>query len=163
LSNVDILKIKYWADNASVRELIPGQLSLEKQQIITTYVLHYGFTGIGSYKELIHQVEGTFQGGNYEYALLLVVYNEDASGYPKVLGDIDIDVSKRTGVTSFITATVSRTDNNPIIENLIKPSNFVGSGPIPPPDRVVLNIIARVKPNVCHFIRITFKVNVGER
>jgi hypothetical protein len=175
-NNVDILKIKYRTDGASVRELIPEQLSLEKQPIITTWVLNYGFTNIGPYKELIHQIEVTFQGKKYDYALLLVLDNEDAVyagrekfGYPKVLGELDFDISKRTGVSGCVTATVSRPPGTPIIEYLFKPSNFVGSGPIPPPEneglnlRIIPNIITGAKPNVRQFIPVTFKADVGER
>ncbi|RYO08558.1 hypothetical protein AA0119_g1311 [Alternaria tenuissima] len=155
-SNVDILKIR--------------------QPIVTTWVLDYGFTNIGPYKELIHQIEVTFQGKKYDYAILLVLDNEDAVyggresfGYPKVMGEIDFDVGKRTGVTSFVTATVSRPPGNPIIEYLFKPSNFIGTGPIPPPEneglnlRVIPNIIPGAKPNIRQFIPITFKADVGER
>ena len=175
-SDVDILKIRYRTDGASARELIPEQLSFERQPIVTTWVLDYGFTNIGPYKELIHQIEVTFQGKKYDYAILLVLDNEDAVyggresfGYPKVMGEIDFDVGKRTGVTSFVTATVSRPPGNPIIEYLFKPSNFIGTGPIPPPEneglnlRVIPNIIPGAKPNIRQFIPITFKADVGER
>lgn len=175
-SNVDILKIRYRTDATSARELIPEQLSLEEQPVVTTFVLDYGFSDIGPYKELIHQIEVSFQGKKWEYQILLVLDNEDAVyggrekfGYPKVLGDIDFEVGKRTGVTSFITATVSRPPGNPIIEYLFKPSTFIGYGPIPPPEnegltlRVIPNIILGAKPSVRQFIPITFKADVGER
>ena len=175
-SDVDILKIRYRTDGASARELIPEQLSFERQPIVTTWVLDYGFTNIGPYKELIHQIEVTFQGRKYDYAILLVLDNEDAVyggrenfGYPKVMGEIDFNVTKRTGVASFVTATVSRPPGNPIIEYLFKPSNFIGTGPIPPRGneglnlRVIPNIIPGAKPNIRQFIPITFKPDVGER
>jgi hypothetical protein len=175
-TNVDIVKIKYRTNGALVRDLIPDQLLLEELPIVTTWVLDYAFSNIGPYKELIHQVEVTFQGKKYDYAILLVLDNEDAVyggremfGYPKVLGQIDFDISKRSGVSGFITATVSRPVGNSIVKFLFKPSNYISTGAIPPPVndgltlRVIPNIIPGEKPDVRQFIPITFKADSGER
>lgn len=175
-SNVDILQFKYRTNGAIVRDLIPEQLALEEQPIVTTWVLDYKFSNTGPYKEFIHQVEVTFQEKKYDFSLLLVLDNEDAVyggrekfGYPKVLGDIDFDLSKRFGVGGFTTASVSRPVGNPIIEFMFKPANFLGNGPVPPPAnpglnvRVIPNILTGAKPSVRQFIPITFKADVGER
>jgi hypothetical protein len=175
-TGVNILKVKYRTSGVSVRELLPEQLSLEEHPIITTWVLDYGFSTIGPYKELIHQVEVIYQGKKYDYSVLLVLNNEDAVyggreayGYPKVLGDIDFDLKKNAGVMAFVTATVSRPIDNPIIEFLFKPSNYIGTGPIPPPENVGLNLrlipnsITGAKPSVRQFVPITFKALEGER
>ncbi|KAJ5604999.1 acetoacetate decarboxylase-like protein [Penicillium lagena] len=175
-TGVDIVKIKYRTNGVSARELIPEQLSLEEHPTITTWVLDYGFSNIGPHKELIHQVEVMYQETKYDYSILLVLNNEDAVyggreayGYPKVLGDIDFDLKKEADVTAFVTATVSRPISNPIVRILFKPSNYVGSGPIPPPEnvglnlRLIPNIIPGAKPNVRQFVPITFQALEGEQ
>lgn len=154
----------------------PRATFLEEQPIVTTMVLDYGFTGIGTYQELIHQIEVTFQGKKYDYVILLVLNHEDGLyagrenfGYPKVLGDIDFDLRKRNGVSGFVSATVSRPPGNPIIDYLFKPSSLIGTGPIPPPEneglnlRVIPNVVLGAKPSIRQFIPITFKADVGKR
>lgn len=175
-SGVDLLKIRYRTNGATVRALIPEQLTLEEQPIVTTWILDYQFSPIGPYKELIHQVEVTFNGTKYDYAILLVLDNEDAVyggreqfGYPKVLGVVDFDLKKKAGTSAFIQGSVSRPEGNPIIEFLFKPSNFLGSGPIPPPEkrglnlRLIPNVLVGSAPNVRQFIPIGFYPIEGER
>ncbi|OQE24873.1 hypothetical protein PENFLA_c009G05528 [Penicillium flavigenum] len=147
---------------------IQGAIPITELHSIPIHATPYGrgntapiFTSVDILKSNIAPVVCPFENAVYG--------GREAYGYPKVLGDIDFDLKKNAGVMAFVTATVSRPISNPIVEFLCKPSNYIITGPIPPPEnvglnlRLIPNIITGAKPSVRQFVPITFKALEGER
>lgn len=172
-TDVDVLVVKYRTTRESVRALIPDTLSLEPQPLVTSTLVYYGMSPIGSYKELIHNIEVEYQGKKYDYSFLLILDNEDAVyggremyGYPKVLGVVEFNM--KSEVNGFIHGSVERPAGNPIVKYLFKPSRFISTGPLPPPAnlnlnlRVIPNVLLGEKPSVRQFVPVDFRFDEGE-
>jgi acetoacetate decarboxylase len=147
---------------------------MEKEPIVTMMISDYGMSPLVSYHELIHYVEVTYNGKKYDYAVLLVLDNEDGAyggreiwGYPKVLGEFDFDLGK-VDKSGFIRARCSRPANTPIVEFLFKPISLLQNREVPRPSNTGLNLrlipspVPGAKPSVRQFVELDFRLLEGE-
>lgn len=94
-SGVNILTVPYRTTYESVRHLVPEELELADEPLVSASIVDYGMSTVGAYKEYVHLVEVTYKGEVFDYCLSLILNNESAIlsgreqfGYPKRLGSV---------------------------------------------------------------------------
>ncbi|KAK1623766.1 hypothetical protein BDP81DRAFT_484692 [Colletotrichum phormii] len=92
-----------------VRHLVPSVLELEDEPLMSTSVLDYGMSPVGSYKEFVHQVEVTYKNERFMYSLILILENEAAMfagreqyGFPKVFANAQRPAGRTVFECEFI-------------------------------------------------------------
>lgn len=80
--------------------MLPSNLSIDVNPIVTILFLTYGYTAVGSYKGLRHYVEIYSEGKKYDFAFWPLLDNENAVyggreiwGYSKVLRTLSYDLT----------------------------------------------------------------------
>ncbi|KAF2464413.1 acetoacetate decarboxylase-like protein [Lindgomyces ingoldianus] len=169
-SDMTCLVIKYRTDGQQIRALLPDNLAIEEQPIITTRFIYYGCSPIGPYHEFIQSVEVTFNGSKYDYSLLIILDNEDAAysgrelwGAPKVMGSFEFP-DKPDGVSGFFRGNVSRPVGHPIAEILFKPTVLLPIERFIEPElnslflRIIPSPMPEKTPHIRQFTEVAFKL-----
>lgn len=169
-SDMDCFVIRYRTDGARVRSLVPDNLTMDEEPIVTTRLISYAGSPIGPYHEFLQSVEVHFNGVRYDYSLLIILDNEDAAysgrelwGSPKVMGSFTFP-SEPDGVSGFFHGRVNRPRNFPIAEILFKPTSLMETQKVVEPDtnllslRILPSAIPAKTPHVREFTEVEFKL-----
>ncbi|KAF5699842.1 acetoacetate decarboxylase [Fusarium globosum] len=62
-SNMTIVSISYRVQASQIQHLVPQELELEDQPIMTSLFIHYGTSTVGEYNEYVHTVRVKFNKG----------------------------------------------------------------------------------------------------
>lgn len=91
-------------------DILPSALELDENPIASVMFISYGFSHVGPYLEVVHQVECRFRGEQLNYCAHIHVTHETSMltgrewlGWPKQLADITFDPA-RFGYDGLITA-----------------------------------------------------------
>src|SRR5882672_7580127 len=94
--------------------------------------LSYGFTSVGPFREYIHIIHARFRGEEVGFVPHIFISNErgmlagrEREGYPKLLGEIDFDMSD-ANVYGLITARLSRPTGFTLAQGIFRPSQRLG-------------------------------------
>src|SRR6187402_659037 len=97
-SDLQALRISYRTSAEAVKHLIPEELQIEDEPLVTQSLFNWGFSSIGAYTESMTEIEVTYKGKKHDYAVELVLDNEGALflgrekyGMPKVIGKVVFD------------------------------------------------------------------------
>jgi acetoacetate decarboxylase len=145
-TDVDVLTFTYRTDPEVVAEILPAPLEIDENVAGSVTFVSYGVTGVGAYREAVHQVHCRLHGAEVGYVAHIVVTNEPAMlagrewlGFPKVLGDVEFDARRQT-TDGLITASVERPAGVPLATGLFRPGDFLGDLPEPPVSYTHINL-----------------------
>lgn len=127
-SDVEALRVSYYTSADAVKHLIPEELDLSDEPLVTCSLLNWGVSPFGSYTEFISMIEVTYRGKKYDYALELVLENEGAIfmgreqlGVPKVIGKVVFQPTTQMTAPGFNLGHVERPAGNKIIQFSFRP------------------------------------------
>ncbi|RGP60877.1 acetoacetate decarboxylase [Fusarium sporotrichioides] len=129
-TDMDVLSIRYYSEHDAVKDLVPAELELAEEPLITLSLIKYGFSLIGPYTEFISSVEVKWQGKTYDYYIELILDNEGAIfagrerwGFPKVFGKVVWDSSSTNPAAppGFVTGHAERPVGSKLVQMSIKP------------------------------------------
>ncbi|PSN72680.1 acetoacetate decarboxylase-like protein [Corynespora cassiicola Philippines] len=169
-TDIDCILIKYRTDGPRVRSLIPDNLTIEDEPLITTHLVSYGCSPIGPYHEYMHSIEVSYQGTKFEYPILILLDNEDAAysgrelwGAPKVLGSFEFP-RRPDGTSGFMRGRICRPTDFPVVDILFKPSGLLPLEDFVEPAnnslflRVLPSVVPHKTPHVRQFMEVDFKI-----
>ncbi|KAK1676166.1 hypothetical protein BDP55DRAFT_110120 [Colletotrichum godetiae] len=143
-----MLCFTYRVAASRVRHLVPSVLELEDEPLMSTSVLDYGMSPVGSYKEFVHQVEVTYKNEKFMYSLILILDNEAAIfagreqyGFPKVFGEADIETKNGT---RLVQANAQRPAGRTVFECEFIPDRQIPS--LPTSEKWTLNLRSIPQP-----------------
>lgn len=176
-SDIEQLVVRYYTTYDAVKDLIPDELELADEPIVTLVLFKYGFSTIGPYTEFVSQVEVKWRGETYQYSIELILDNEGAIfsgrerwGIPKVFGNIVFDPSATKPVPpGFITGHVERPIGSKLVQFSFKPKRRMQKlGPLNRPSPKSLHLRCIPSPNVTdppairEFVPLVFEIEEGE-
>ena len=145
-TNINCITLKYRTNGTSVRGLIPDNLTIEKEPLVTSMLLDYGMSNFGQYHELIYFLEGVHQAQKYDYGIVLYLDNEDAVyggregfGYPKILAKLDVQFRPEC-MKAYMRDRVERPTDMPILDIMFKPSLLLEEFEVPETTKHHLNL-----------------------
>ncbi|KAF4126654.1 Acetoacetate decarboxylase (ADC) [Geosmithia morbida] len=145
--DVTLAAVSYRVPAAQVAPLVPPELELEDEPLVTSTFVDYGMSTVGIYTEFVQTVEATYNGRKFDYTLILVLDNEAAIfagrevyGYPKVFGKVGLDPN--TG-SRLITGFADRPAGRRVIDFDFIPEKVLPG--LPPVEKRTLNL--RVIPS----------------
>ncbi|KAF5691020.1 acetoacetate decarboxylase [Fusarium denticulatum] len=149
-TNTTAVGISYRVAASQVALLVPDVLELDDEPLMTSLILSYGMSPVGSYTEYTHQVEVTYKSNKFHYNLLFILDNDAAIfagrellGFPKVLGKSVIQ--EFTG-TRLVTGSTERPAGRKMVEFEFVPEKMVTNAPLP--DRWMINLRNIPSPHV---------------
>lgn len=128
-TDVTVLSVKYHTTYDAVKDMIPEELELEDEPIVTLTLFNYGMGPIGPYNEFVCGVEVKFQGNKMPFSIELVLNNEGAIyagrerwGIPKLMGVVEFDPSATNSAPNgIITGHVERPAGCKLVQFGFKP------------------------------------------
>ncbi|GKU16630.1 unnamed protein product [Fusarium langsethiae] len=137
-TDVDALIIRYYTEYDAVKDLVPTELELADEPLITLTLFKYGFSIIGPYNEFVSTVEVTYQGKTYNYCLELILDNEGAIfagreqyGIPKVFGKVIWEPSSAPAPAGYLAGYAERPVGSKLVQLSFKPHAKVQAwGPV---------------------------------
>lgn len=128
-SDADVLIIRYYTTFDAVKDLVPNELELEDEPLITLCLYKYGFSPIGAYTEFVSLVDVKWQGEPYQWSIELILDNEGAIfagrerwGIPKVFGKVHWDPSSTNPAPpGYVTGHVERPVGSKLVQMSFKP------------------------------------------
>ena len=178
-SGISSIIMKYRTDGNYVRNLIPSNLSVEQNPIVTIMFVDYGDSPMGTCHEAIQFVEVVYNGQKYNYSMFLVLDNQiavyigrEVFGFPKVLGQVDFS-PKQTDSSNVIRGScIAHTDmSGPVVEASFTPTNRqcvhgplqAGSeGSLVLNMRLIPSSVPGAIPSVREFVEVDFNLQGGE-
>ncbi|KAF4338313.1 acetoacetate decarboxylase [Fusarium beomiforme] len=157
-TDITALVIQYHTTYDAVKDLVPEECELDDEPLVTLTLLGYGMGPIGAYNEFVSQVQVTWQGKKYTFAIELVLNNEGAIyagrerwGIPKVMGNVVWDPSKiNSAPNGIITGHVERPAGCKLVQFGFKPEKKLQDwGPLNNPKRESLQLRSIPAAN-CH-------------
>lgn len=152
-SEIEVLHVSYHTTYDAVKDLVPEQLELDDEPLITMSIYKYGFSSCGPYNEFVAAVDVAYKGRRYKYSLVLILDNEAAVldgrerwGIPKVFGQVFWSPTQGNGAGSvptvgYLTGHVERPIGSRLINFSFRPLKKVQAlGPYNGPKRVSLHL-----------------------
>ncbi|EXJ86978.1 acetoacetate decarboxylase [Capronia epimyces CBS 606.96] len=176
-SDIECLYVQYQTKYDNVKDLVPEELELAQEPLVTLALYKYGMSPIGAYNEFVATVEVEYRGVKYPYTLELILNNQAAIfsgrekyGIPKVLGKVVWDPSAMVAQPSgFISGHVERPEGSKLAELGFKPLRKVQKlGPLRSPPRASLHLRSIPScnpgqpPALREFVPAVFEVLEGE-
>jgi acetoacetate decarboxylase len=162
-SEIEVLHVTYYTTYDAVKDLVPEQLELDDEPLITMSIYKYGFGSCGPYNEFVAAVEVTYQGKRYKYSLVLILDNESATfdgrerwGIPKVFGHVNWNPTKGNSggsvpTVGYLTGHVERPIGSPLVHFSFRPQKKVQAvGPYTGPRKVSLHLRSIPHPRPDH-------------
>ncbi|PSS18434.1 hypothetical protein M430DRAFT_34979 [Amorphotheca resinae ATCC 22711] len=176
-SDIECLSITYFTEAKAVAPLLPEELEIEDEPLVTFTLFKYGASPIGPYTEFVSQVEVKWNGKKYDWTIGLVLDNEGAIfsgrekyGIPKVFGNVVWDPSStKPAPSGYLSGHVERPFGSKIVQFGFKPQQKIqGVGPIPEPEKFSLHLRSIPSPNIGmpptirEFVPLNFHLTEGE-
>ncbi|MDG9757907.1 acetoacetate decarboxylase family protein [Pseudomonas chengduensis] len=122
----------YRTHTEAAAALLPAELEIEDNPKVSVLFLSYGFSSVGAFREYIHVIHARFRGEEVGFVPHIFISNErgmlagrEREGYPKLLGEIDFDMSQ-PNVYGLITAQLSRPADVVLAQGIFRPSELLG-------------------------------------
>lgn len=178
-SGVSSIIIRYRTDGELIRHLLPDNLAIERNPIVTLMIVDYGPAPLGACFEVFQMVEVLFNGKKFNFSILLVLDNPRAVyigrelfGFPKILGEVDFKPLLADETAEVRGHCISPLDDtSPALEYSFKPTTRLssevasqfGAGGAPVLNlRLIPSSVPRAKPSVREFVEVDFHLEVGE-
>jgi acetoacetate decarboxylase len=172
---VGLVSFSYRTNTDAAAALLPTELEIDEDPKVSVMFLSYGFSSVGPFREYIHIIHARFRGKEVGFVPHIFISNErgmlagrEREGYPKLLGDIDFDMS-RSNVYGLVTAQLSRPAGFVLVQGLFRPSEFLGEIAEDKPTviqalglRVVGSAIPGGPLSVCEFVPSALEFIAGE-
>ncbi|EXK38522.1 acetoacetate decarboxylase [Fusarium oxysporum f. sp. lycopersici 4287] len=151
-SGMTIIAISYRVQASQIQHLVPQELELEDQPIMTSLFIHYGTSTAGEYNEYVHTVRVKYNNETYDYSIVLVLDNDSAIfagreifGYPKIFGRVNFHPSAGSRVTM---GNVERPAGRSLVEFEFAPKAPLDMSPgeATPPKVLNLRVIPSTDP-----------------
>ncbi|KAF5694923.1 acetoacetate decarboxylase [Fusarium denticulatum] len=151
-SDMTIVAISYRVQASQIQHLVPQELELEDQPIMTSLFIHYGTSTAGEYNEYVQTVRVKFNNETYDYSIVLVLDNDSAIfagreifGYPKIFGKVNFHPSAGSRV---MMGNVERPAGRSLIEFEFAPKAILDNslGEVTPPKVLNLRVIPSTDP-----------------
>ncbi|KAF4437214.1 acetoacetate decarboxylase [Fusarium acutatum] len=171
-SDMTIVAISYRVQASQVQHLVPQELELENQPIMTSSFIHYGTSTVGEYNEYVHTVRVKYNSDIYDYSLVLVLDNDSAIfagreifGYPKIFGKVNFHPSAGSRV---MMGNVERPAGRPLIEFEFAPKAILDNslGEATPPKVLNLRVIPSIdpaEPALRELVAVDMQIDFSER
>ncbi|KAI1039992.1 hypothetical protein LB505_006000 [Fusarium chuoi] len=171
-SNMTIVSISYRVQASQIQHLVPRELELEDQPIMTPLFVHYGTSTVGEYNEYVHTVRVKYNNDIYDYSLVLLLDNDSAIfagreifGYPKIFGKVNFHPSAGSIV---MMGNAERPAGRPLIEFEFAPKAFLDAslGEATPPKVLNLRVIPctdPAEPALREFVAVDMQFEFSER
>ncbi|RBR05626.1 hypothetical protein FVER53590_03342 [Fusarium verticillioides] len=147
-----IVAISYRIQVSQIQHLVPQELELEDQPIMTSLFIHYGTSTAGEYNKYVHTVGVKYNNETYDYSLVLVLDNDSAIfagreifGYSKIFGKVNFHPSAGSRV---MMGNVERPAARSLIEFELAAKAILGNsvGDATPPKVLNLRVIPSTNP-----------------
>ncbi|SCV28508.1 related to decarboxylase DEC1 [Fusarium fujikuroi] len=171
-SNMTIVSISYRVQASQIQHLVPQELELEDQPIMTSLFIHYGTSTVGEYNEYVHTVRVKYNNDIYDYSLVLLLDNDSAIfagreifGYPKIFGKVNFHPSAGSRV---MMGNAERPAGRSLIEFEFAPKALldVPLGEATPPKVLNLRVIPstdQAEPALREFVAVDMQFEFSER
>lgn len=176
-SDIDCLSITYYTKADAIAHMIPEELEIDDEPLVTLSLFKYGNSPIGAYTEFVQHVEVTWRGEKYDWTVELILDNQGAIfsgrekyGIPKVFGNVVWDPSSTKDVPpGFFSGYVERPVGSKIVQLGFKPQQRVqGVAPLPESGKRSLHLrsIPSANPGqppvVREFVPLRFRMTEAE-
>ncbi|KAI1009453.1 hypothetical protein LB504_002920 [Fusarium proliferatum] len=171
-SNMTIVSISYRVQASQIQHLVPRELELEDQPIMTSLFIHYGTSTVGEYNEYVHTVRVKYNNDIYDYSLVLLLDNDSAIfagreifGYPKIFGKVNFHPSSGSRV---MMGNAERPAGRSLVEFEFAPKALLDAsvGAATPPKVLNLRVIPSTdpaEPALREFVAVDMHFEFSER
>ncbi|CAF3446966.1 unnamed protein product [Fusarium graminearum] len=170
-SGMTSVSIMYRVRASQIQHLVPRELEMEDEPIMTSFFVHYGTSTVGEYNEYGNAVQVKYNGKTFDYYLVLVLDNDGAIfagreifGYPKIFGKTNFHPSAGSKV---MTGNVERPAGRSLIEFEFAPKAPLELSAEPTISKALnLRVIPSTdptKPAIKEFVAVDMQVEFSEK
>jgi len=164
-TGLDELIFTYRTDTDTAAALLPVELEIDENPLVSAIFASYEFSTVGAYQEYIMTIQVRFRGEEYSYCPFIYIDNErgmiagrERDGLPKLLAQIDFNLSQGAP-EGLVTARLRRPADIVLAEATFRPSEYISD--ISPENptrikglglRVFGSAVPGEPPAVCEFV-----------
>jgi acetoacetate decarboxylase len=172
---VDQVTFTYRTDTDAAAALLPADLEIDENPLVSVLFVSYGFSSVGPFREFIQTISARFRGEQVGYVPHIYITNErgmlagrEREGLPKLLADIVFDMSPVT-TEGLVTARLSRPSDIVLAQGVFRPSELIGEISADTPTvgklmglRVVGSPVPRGPLAICELVPSAIEYSSGE-
>jgi acetoacetate decarboxylase len=172
---VDQVTFTYRTDTDAAAALLPADLEIDENPLVSVLFVSYGFSSVGPFREYIQAISASFRGEQVGYVPHIYITNErgmlagrEREGLPKLLADVALDTRSVT-TEGLVTARLSRPSDVLLAQGVFRPSELVGEISADTPRvgklmglRVIGSPVPRGPLAICELVPSAIEYSAGE-